>query len=143
MKVPIDRGAAEGDRPDGCPGLFDISPGLWQHGRLHHRGLAGGHEEKIALVATERVKFASRLSSKKESERIRFSPDGKAIAYTIRENGVDNLWQQPSMARQENSSPHSSRSISSDFHWSLDGKQLAMVRGHYDSDVVLMRDIRR
>jgi hypothetical protein len=27
-----------------------------------------------------------------------------------------------------------------DFHWSFDGKQLAMVRGHTDSDVILLRD---
>ena len=27
-----------------------------------------------------------------------------------------------------------------DFHWSFDGKQLALVRGHTDSDVVLIRE---
>jgi Tol biopolymer transport system component len=27
-----------------------------------------------------------------------------------------------------------------DFHWSFDGKQLAMVRGHNESDVVLIRE---
>jgi len=26
-----------------------------------------------------------------------------------------------------------------DFHWSFDGKQLAIVRGHTESDVVLLR----
>jgi hypothetical protein len=28
-----------------------------------------------------------------------------------------------------------------DYHWSPDGSRLAMVRGHTDSDVVLMRDV--
>ncbi len=27
-----------------------------------------------------------------------------------------------------------------DFRWSFDGKQLAIIRGHTDSDVVLIRD---
>jgi hypothetical protein len=29
-----------------------------------------------------------------------------------------------------------------DFHWSVDGKQLALVRGHTDADVVLIRDMK-
>ena len=59
----------------------------------------------------------------------------------MRENGVDNLWLQPidgSKGRQLTSfkSEHLW-----DFRWSPDGKQLAVTRGHSDSDVVLIRDM--
>ena len=33
-----------------------------------------------------------------------------------------------------------SERIADDFQWSPDGKQLGMIRGHIDSDVVLIRD---
>ena len=71
---------------------------------------------------------------------ISFSPEGKAVAYPIRENGVDNLWVQPidrSAGKQVTS--FTSEQISA-FHWSPDGKSLVLLRGHTDSDVVLIRE---
>jgi dipeptidyl aminopeptidase/acylaminoacyl peptidase len=69
-----------------------------------------------------------------------FNPDGSAIAYPIRENGVDNVWIQPlngSAGRQVTA--FASDQISA-FHWSPDGKSLGVLRGHTESDVVLIRD---
>jgi eukaryotic-like serine/threonine-protein kinase len=54
---------------------------------------------------------------------------------------VDNLWLQPldgSSGRQI--SQFNSEHILA-FHWSPDGKSLAVLRGHTDSDVVLIRDL--
>jgi eukaryotic-like serine/threonine-protein kinase len=82
------------------------------------------------LVDFERLRFGL----------LRFSRDGKAVVYPTRDNGIDNLWLQP----LDGSKGHAITDFKSerirDFHWSFDGKQLAMVRGHTDSDVVLMRD---
>ena len=61
----------------------------------------------------------------------------------MRENGVDNIWRQPlngSAGKWETT--FSSEHIGQ-FRWSPDGKQLALVRGHTDSDVVLIRDQRQ
>ena len=72
--------------------------------------------------------------------QVRFSPDGKAIVYPIREKGVDNLWLQPldgSQARQLTN--FDSLKISS-YQWSSDRKSLALVRGDAPSDVVLIQD---
>ena len=33
-----------------------------------------------------------------------------------------------------------SKVLITDFHWSFDGSKLAMVRGHTDSDVVLLQE---
>ena len=72
--------------------------------------------------------------------RLRFSPDGKAIVYPIRDKGVDNLWLQPldgSPGRQLTN--FDSLKIYS-YQWSLDGKRLALVRGDSPSDVVLIQE---
>ena len=70
----------------------------------------------------------------------RFTLDGKAVAHPIRENGVDNIWIQPidgSAGRQITN--FDSEQILS-FHWSPDGKNLGILRGHTDSDVVLLQE---
>ena len=138
-RVPIDGGAAQ-QVTDLSGYWFDISPdgGTAAMVRVNH---AGGHEIMLALVATNTgqtrlVKF--------ERDPVmmlpRFTPDGKAVVYPIRENGVDNLWQQPldGSPGKQITSFKSERIM--DFHWSFDGKQLAIVRGHTDSDVVLLRN---
>lgn len=69
-----------------------------------------------------------------------FTPDGKGVTYPIRESGVDNLWTQPVdglTGRQITS--FTSEQITG-FHWSPDGRSLGIVRGHTESDVVLIRD---
>ena len=45
-----------------------------------------------------------------------------------------------SMALPENKSRISKSEHIIDFHWSFDGSKLGVIRGHTDSDVVLIRD---
>jgi eukaryotic-like serine/threonine-protein kinase len=71
---------------------------------------------------------------------VRFTPDGKGVAYPIRENGVDNIWIQPldgSPGRQITNS--TSEQITS-FNWSPDGRNLGVLRSHSESDVVLLQE---
>ncbi len=69
-----------------------------------------------------------------------FTPDGRAVAYPILENGVSNLWVQPldgSAGRQiTNFKSGTFRS----FSWSPDGKLLGLIREASQSDVVLLRE---
>jgi serine/threonine protein kinase len=71
---------------------------------------------------------------------IQFTPDGKGVAYPIRENGIDNMWIQP----LDGSPGHQITNFTSDqigqFHWSPDGKTLGVTRGHSESDVVLLQE---
>ena len=74
------------------------------------------------------------------SSGVKFTPDGKAVAYNVREKGVDNIWTQPldgSPGRQI--TKFDSEQILS-FHWSPNGKNLGILRGHTDSDVVLLQE---
>jgi Tol biopolymer transport system component len=141
MKISIDGGAAVKVTDTQLSGLFDISPdgGTAAFATIDH---ANGHEEKLVLLDTSTGQ--ARKLMKFERERIgffiRFSHDGKSVVYPVRERGTDNLWQQPL-----DGSPGKQLTLFKaehiwDYHWSPDGNKLAMVRGHTDSDVVLMRD---
>jgi serine/threonine protein kinase len=139
-RVPIDGGTPQtiSNLPI-SQSQFDISPDgkLAAFGTVQH---SGEHKDRLAVVD-----IASGQAKMMEFERLpfgllRFSPDGKAVVYPARENGVDNLWSQ----QLDGSKGHAITDFTSeriyDFHWSFDGKQLAIVRGHTDADVVLIRE---
>jgi serine/threonine protein kinase len=102
---------------------------------------AKGHKEQVVEVAVDTGQMRREITMQKPwTGPIRYSVDGKALEYVVRDNGVDNIWRQPldgSAGKWETAfkSEHISH-----FLWSPDGKRLAMARGHTDSDVVLMRD---
>ncbi|HZQ22938.1 MAG TPA: protein kinase [Terriglobales bacterium] len=71
---------------------------------------------------------------------LNFSPDGKALAYTVRNKGVDNIWIHPldgSPRRQLTQFP--SGQIE-DFHWSPDGHKLAVLHTTETADVILLQE---
>jgi eukaryotic-like serine/threonine-protein kinase len=67
-------------------------------------------------------------------------PGRKAIAYSISQSGVSNIWVQPLDGAPGYQITHFPSEVISDFHWSPDGKTLAIVREHDVADVVLLRD---
>jgi Tol biopolymer transport system component/predicted Ser/Thr protein kinase len=100
-----------------------------------------GGARKIALVelgssSPPRMLDASRYVG----SSLQFTPDGKSAAYAIRENGVDNVWVQP----LDSSAGHPITDFKSEQIWSFrlspDGKSLGVLRGHWDSDVVLLQE---
>ncbi len=70
----------------------------------------------------------------------RFSPDGKAVVYAIRENGVDNLWLQPLDGSPGRKITNFSKELIQTWSFSPDGKSVAMIRAHVESDAVLLHD---
>jgi eukaryotic-like serine/threonine-protein kinase len=71
---------------------------------------------------------------------LQFTRDGRSTVYPVRENGVDNVWEQP----LDGSAGHQVTDFKSEQIWSVhlspDGKSLAVLRGHYVSDVVLFQE---
>ena len=142
-RVPIDGGTPQTISDLSVNGLFDLSPDgkLAAFATLEH---TGEHKEKLAVLSSDSGQNAKIV----EFERprfglLRFSLDGKGIVYPTRENGVDNLWLQPLQGSKGRYITDFKSERIYDFHWSFDGKQLALVRGHTDWDVVLIRDAPR
>ena len=100
--------------------------------------------EKIALLDLESPTSPRLLDANPHisSGGVQFTPDGKAVAYPIRENGVDNIWVQPLDGSAGRQITHFNSDQIDSFHWSPDGKSLALLRGHSESDVVLLQESR-
>jgi eukaryotic-like serine/threonine-protein kinase len=73
---------------------------------------------------------------------IKWTADGRALAYVDTRGGISNIWAQPLAGGQ----PRQLTDFESDevfgFAWSSDGKQLAVARGFVSRDVVLIKDFR-
>jgi len=141
MKVGIDGGSPQTVANARAEGFFDISPdgATAVFVTIDH---AEGHRQRIVLVATDTGQTRKMLELQRPiiTNIIRFARDGKSVIYTVRDHGVDNLWEQPidGSAGRQITSFTSDRIW--DYKWSEDGRQLAVSRGHTDSDVVLIRD---
>jgi Tol biopolymer transport system component len=98
-------------------------------------------KEKIALLDLEFPTSPRLLDVNPHiSGGVQFMPDGKAVAYPIRENGVDNLWVQPLDGSAGHQITHFTSEQIDSFHWSPDGRTLALLRGHSESDVLLLQE---
>ena len=71
---------------------------------------------------------------------IAFGPDGKGIVYPIRSGETDNLWLQHLDGSPGKQLTDFKSEFIRDFDFSFDGKRLAVIRGHREADVVLIRD---
>jgi eukaryotic-like serine/threonine-protein kinase len=71
---------------------------------------------------------------------ILFTRDGKGIIYPARDGQTDNLWLQNLDGSPGKQLTDFKSEFIRDFDYSYDGKQLAIIRGHRESDVVLIRD---
>jgi len=70
-----------------------------------------------------------------------FTPDGRAVAYPILENGVSNIWVQPLDGSPGRQITNFKSGTFRNFRWSPDGKWLAVIRDVSQSDVVLLREL--
>jgi serine/threonine protein kinase/Tol biopolymer transport system component len=96
--------------------------------------------QKLALVALDSGKPALLTDpDPRISGGPSFTPGGKALAYSIREKGVENIWVQPLDGSAGRQLTHFTSERIEQFAWSPDGKSLAVLRGHTNADVVLLR----
>jgi serine/threonine protein kinase len=72
---------------------------------------------------------------------LKFLPSGKGIVYAVREKGVDNLWVQPLDGSPRRQLTHFTAERIGAYRYSKDGTQLAVARGHSESDAVLLRSV--
>jgi len=139
MKVSLDGGKPQRVSEQPLGDVFDISAdGKLATFATFHLTEA---KEKLALVAPESGQDLKLLEFERPRDGyIRFARDGKAVIYPVRSAGTDNLWFQPLDGSPGKQITDFQSELIRDFHWSFDGRKLALIRGHIDSDVVLIRD---
>ena len=71
---------------------------------------------------------------------VRWSPDGKSIAYVNSAGGVSDIWLQPIIGGPAKQLTSFKAEQILAFDWSRDGRSLALVRGVKTSDVVLIEE---
>ncbi|SPF46467.1 Serine/threonine protein kinase [Candidatus Sulfotelmatobacter kueseliae] len=107
-------------------------------------------KEKLALVpldSSQPPRFLEFERPRSESlptgfgdEPVRFTGDGKALMYLVRNGDTDNLWLQNLDGSPGKQLTDFKSELTKDFDYSFDGKQFAVIRGHRESDVVVIRD---
>jgi serine/threonine protein kinase/Tol biopolymer transport system component len=144
MKVSIDGGQPERVTKDF--GEFDASFDIARDGKTLVLGTYDFKAQRptlsLASLDSGQVLRTFEYDPRHQGQP-RFSPDGKSIAYPVREKGVDNLWLQP----LDGGPGHQLTNFSSlkiySYQWSPDGKSLALVRGDSPSDLVLIQNSQR
>jgi serine/threonine protein kinase/Tol biopolymer transport system component len=130
-KVSIDGGepVQQSEKSSGAPG---ISPDGKTRVATYGQG-------KIAVIPFEGGAPISVMDLQTEPRSsIRWTPDGRSIAFVRTTNGVSNIWAQPLAGGEPKQLTVFKDQRIFNFAWSLDGKQLALSRGVVNSDVVLI-----
>jgi Tol biopolymer transport system component len=101
--------------------------------------LAGGPPIKLLESRSSQAKAVDGFAYLPGSENvIRWTPDGRAIAYIVTDNEVSNIWAQP----LDGGPPRQLTDFKSErifnFAWSRDGQNIALSRGIVNRDVVLI-----
>jgi Tol biopolymer transport system component len=95
---------------------------------------------KIALYDLGSASPPLMIDASRRTRGLQFTHDGKSVVYAMRENGVDNIWMQP----LDGSAGRQMTDFKSEQIWfvdlSPDGKNLAVLRGRYVADVVLLQE---
>jgi eukaryotic-like serine/threonine-protein kinase len=144
FKVPIDGGT-----PQKMSDLSGSGATFSPDGKLlafrYSQGTAADFRHKIAVIPADggHVIYDFEEDPRAGANRILFTPDSKGIAYPIHDAGAGNLWVQPLSGGPLKQLTFFKSMRIGDFAFSHNGKSIALLRGGFTSDVVLIRDARR
>jgi eukaryotic-like serine/threonine-protein kinase len=138
-RVPLDGGKPE--RLSDLPGYdLDISP----DGKLAAFATfasPSAPKQQLALVPVDSPQNTKLLELQRPALRkTQFTSDGKGVVYAFRDKDIDNLWLQPLDGSPGRQITNFKSEQIRDFRWSFDGSKLGLIRGHTDSDVVLLQE---
>ncbi len=140
-RVPL-----EGGKPERLSELpanrDDVSPDAKLAAFATFAGV-GTHKKQLALVpvdSPQNTRIVELQRPQPSLGEIRFTHDGNGVTYQFHDQDADNLWLQPLDGLPGKQLTNFKSEGITDFHWSFDGSQLGMVRGHTDSDIVLLEE---
>jgi len=136
-RVPVEGGSAETVIEDPSSG-YSLSPDGKLVSTLDIREL--DHKLVLNIFSIADKKTTYHNIDPRASDPVRFAPEGNAVVYKVREKGVDNLWLQPLNGSAYRQLTHFTAERISMYEFSADGSQIAIERGHNESDAVLLRD---
>ena len=149
----VERAPVDGGTPEVVPGtqiphafISFRYPDLSPDGRSLAFLIALGESNpihKIAVVPLDAgpqpsVRFLDPHPAIADSPR--FTPDGKAFAYPITQNGVGNVWLQPLDGSPGRQTTNFKTDQIARIQWSPDGKNIGVLTRRIDADVVLLRE---
>ena len=102
------------------------------------------HEQKVAIISPDGgvpLKTFPLPPTAVRLDKLRFTPDGRSLAFIDSRGGSANIWT-ISLDSKGESKPLTDFKTEKifDFAWSYDGKQLVVIRGTQISDAVLISD---
>jgi len=139
----LTRAPLEGGKPERLSELpasaFDISP----DGKLAAFSTfqPSSPKQQLALLPVDSPQNTKFIEFQRPRLGIaRFTHDGKAVVYPFRDQDADNVWLQPLDGSPGKQLTNFKAEHIGEMHWSFDGSKLGMIRGHTDSDVVLLEE---
>ena len=120
---------------------LEVEPGVFRN-QIALVNLEEGTKPVVRFIGVEpSLNFVFHALGPQLNRSFHFTPDGKALALTVEENGVDNIWIQPLDGSKGRRLTSFESEQLFDFRWSPDGKSLGVLRYHTDSDVILLQDV--
>jgi Tol biopolymer transport system component/predicted Ser/Thr protein kinase len=92
----------------------------------------------FSVVSAESGKILHTFESPAGIQVFGWSRDGRALNYALTRGGAGNIWERSLTGGPPRQITHFKSELIRDFDWSHDGKQLAVARGHLNSNVVLI-----
>jgi Tol biopolymer transport system component len=136
-------GAGEAISPDGKRLIFNADISLPEGPQMAMSKLAlvtldsGSQSSPLLLQPDPRM---AKGGGNGFTNAMNFTPDGKSVAYIVRDQGVDNIFVQPLDGSPGHQITNFTSQHIAEFQWSPDGKTLAVARTQNISDVVLLRE---
>ncbi|MDI1241155.1 MAG: protein kinase [bacterium] len=145
MRMPVSGGKAE--KFYDAPGLSVFMPRISPDGqRIAYTAFDVKTFQKKLYIATLEAGAFGKVEQAIEYNLINqyaWSPDGKALTVLTNRSGVQNIWRQPI----DGSNPTQITDFKSgrimNFTWTADGKELFLVRGNTNNDLILIKDTDR
>ena len=100
-------------------------------------------KSEISILPFEGGQPLKRFDFVGETSRLQWTADGKALIYAIERDGVTALIKQSLAGGEPQEIATLGEDELFDFGYSFDGQSLAVARGGWHHDVVLIRDLNR